>query len=100
LVFVLARVLPGVGPLVANLLTSLVAARLSRADEFAADAWASALLIKAGIGTGPQISLFQKLDRLTATGGARPPEWLMSHPTTDRRIAAISANVAKWGAGA
>ncbi len=98
LVTILGRVLPGIGVWLANLLTSLVAARLSRRDEYEADEWASALLVKAGIGTGPQKSLFAKLGRLTGGGGSAPA-WLLSHPATADRIAAIEANEAKWGLG-
>ena len=60
LAMILGRFIPGVGPWIAGALTSLLAARLSRTDEFEADAYASALLMKAGIGTGPQKSLFHK----------------------------------------
>ncbi|HPE24972.1 M48 family metallopeptidase [Albidovulum sp.] len=94
---VLGRFLPWVGFYLANFLTGLLAARLSRQDEFEADEWASALLVKAGIGTGPQKSLFAKLGRLTGTEGRRPPVWLASHPDTDARIAAIEANERRWG---
>lgn len=95
----LGRIVPGVGAWLAGLLTSLVAARLSRRDEYEADAYASALLLKAGIGTGPQKSLFAKLGRLTGAPGAPAPAWLLSHPRTEERIAAIEANEARWGAG-
>ena len=94
---ILGRLLPGVGIGLANLVASLLAARLSRQDEYEADEWASALLIKAGIGTAPQKSLFAKLGALTGNGGAAPA-WLMSHPKTADRIAAIEANERKWGA--
>ncbi len=96
---VLGRFLPGVGIYLAGLLTSLLAARLSRQDEYEADEWASALLVKAGIGTGPQKSLFRKLEALTGTAGAGTPAWLLSHPKADERIAAIERNEAKWGIG-
>ena len=79
------------------MLMSLLAARLSRGDEFEADAYASALLIKAGIGTAPQISLFEKLENLTGARGAATPAWLLSHPKSDERIAAINTNATKWG---
>ncbi len=96
LAMVLNRFLPGIGALIASGLTSLLAARLSRGDEYEADAYASALLVKAGIGTGPQKSLFRKLEGLTgARGGA--PVWLMSHPKTEDRIKAIEVNEARWG---
>ncbi len=96
LAMVLSRFLPGFGVQVAGALTSLLAARLSRSDEYEADAYASALLVKAGIGTAPQKSLFSKLESLTAARGAMPA-WFMSHPKKDERIAAIEANEAKWG---
>ena len=92
----LGRLLPGIGVWLANLVTSLVAARLSRRDEYEADEWATALLIKAGIGAAPQKSLFAKLGRLTGQAGAAPA-WLLSHPRTEDRIAAIEANERKWG---
>ena len=96
LAMILSRFIPFVGPWIANTLMTLVAARLSRNDEFEADAYASALLVKAGIGTEPQKSMFQKLEKLTGARGAAMPAWLMSHPKTDQRIAAIEANEAKW----
>ncbi|MCB2111569.1 MAG: M48 family metallopeptidase [Defluviimonas sp.] len=96
---VLGRFLPGgIGLWAASALMALMAARLSRKDEFEADEWASALLVKAGIGTGPQKSLFAKLGALTGSAGAPPqPAWLMSHPATAERIAAIEANERRWG---
>jgi len=94
---VIGRFIPGIGPLIASGLMTLLSARLSRDDEFEADAYASALLMRSGIGTAPQISLFGKLDKLTGANGASSPAWLLSHPKTDRRIAAIAANTEKWG---
>jgi putative metalloprotease len=96
LAMILSRFLPGIGPIIANSAMSLLMARLSRSDEYEADSYASALLIKAGIGTDPQKSLFEKLDGMTGAGGANMPAWLMSHPKTPQRIAAIEANEAKW----
>ena len=46
---VLGRLVPGVGIWIANSITTLLAAKLSRNDEYEADAYASALLIKSGI---------------------------------------------------
>lgn len=91
-----ARLLPGIGPLLVNTLTGAFAARLSRRDEYEADEYAAALLSKAGIGTGPQKSLLAKLHGLSAQG-TRPPAWLMSHPETADRIAAIEACERRWG---
>lgn len=97
LAMVLSRVLPGIGVYIANTLTTLLAAKLSRADEFEADAYATALLLKSGIGVAPQKSLFAKLDRITGNRAGVMPAWLMSHPKTEERIAAIEANEVKWG---
>ncbi|MGA0617236.1 M48 family metallopeptidase [Paracoccus sp. KR1-242] len=93
---VLGRFLPGIGVWIAGLATGAMAARLSRQDEFEADAFASALMVKAGLGTGPQKSLFRKLDRLSGNRSTTPA-WLMSHPRIDARIAAIEALEARWG---
>ncbi len=98
LALILSRFLPGIGVWIANTLTSLVAARLSRNDEYEADAYASALLMKAGIGVEPQKTLFRKLDALTQSRGGVTPAWLMSHPKTDDRIKAIEANQLRWKA--
>lgn len=94
----LGRMLPGVGAAMANVAASALAARLSRRDEFQADRFASALMIRAGFGTAPQKSLFAKLDRLTGAGRAQMPAWFLSHPPTPRRIAEIEANEARWSA--
>ncbi len=97
LAMVLGRFIPFIGPWIAGTLTSLLAARLSRSDEYEADEYAAALLTKAGIGTEPQKSLFRKLDKLTQTGTGAAPAWLMSHPKTAARIGAIEQLEAKWG---
>lgn len=99
LAMVLSRFIPGIGVWIAGMLTSLLAARLSRSDEYEADAYAAALLTKAGIGVGPQISLFKKLNALTQQNGGAVPAWLMSHPKTEDRIAALKALEAKWVPG-
>lgn len=97
LMTLLGRILPFIGIWIANILATALAARLSRRDEFEADEYASALLVKAGIGTGPQKSLFDKLDRLTSSPGEGIPAWLLTHPKSPERIAAIEANEARWG---
>lgn len=92
---ILGRFLPGIGIWIARALSSALMARLSQRDEYEADEFAAALMVKSGYGTGPQISLFQRLDALTGQG-ARPPEWMASHPSTEKRIAAIKAAQARW----
>jgi putative metalloprotease len=95
---VLGRFVPFVGVYLAGFLTSLVAARLSRRDEFEADAFAAAMMRKAGVDPGAQLSLLTKLDRM-APSGARLA-WLMSHPPTKERIRAIEALHESWDRGA
>jgi len=92
----LNRFLPGIGFWIAGALTSLLAARLSRRDEYEADAYATALMIKAGFGADPQVTLLSKLGALVGQGQATVPAWLMSHPATEDRIAAIRGNAARW----
>ena len=96
LAMVLGRFLPGIGVWIANGLTTLLAARLSRGDEYEADEYAAALLTKAGIGTAAQKSLFAKLEALTQARAGAAPAWLMSHPKTAERIAAIEKLEARW----
>ncbi len=96
LVVLLGRFVPVIGPWIANALTSLLAARLSRGDEYEADEYAAALLTKAGFGVEPQKSLFRKLDALTQQRSGMAPAWLMSHPKTDERIAALEKLEQRW----
>lgn len=95
----LSRFIPFAGAWIARMVSNALMAGLSRKDEFAADAWAAALLIKSGIGTAPQKSLFRKLGGLTGNAGQGTPAWLLSHPHADRRIAAIEEAEARWTAG-
>ncbi|PJF10667.1 M48 family metallopeptidase [Pseudorhodobacter sp. MZDSW-24AT] len=92
----LNRFIPFLGVWIANLISTALMARLSRRDEFEADAYASALLVKSGIGTGPQKSLFRKLQTLTNNAGSGVPAWLLSHPRTEERIKAIEAAELRW----
>ncbi|MBK1635975.1 M48 family metalloprotease [Rhodovulum adriaticum] len=96
LAMILSRFLPGIGIYIANALTTLLAARVSRKDEYEADAYAAALLTKAGIGTAHQKSLFAKLEDLAGSRGGVVPAWLMSHPATADRIRAIETLESRW----
>ena len=91
----LSRFFGGFGTMIANALTSMLAARLSRKDEYEADAYAAALLIKSEIGVEPQISMFEKLGKLSGESG-QPMAWMMSHPKTTDRITAIKKLQNKW----
>lgn len=95
LMMVLGRFVPVLGVYLANFLTQILSARLSRQDEYEADAWAAAVLVKAGIGVAPQISLLQKIAGLTGQRG-EPPVWLLSHPKTIERVAAIKQLSSGW----
>lgn len=92
---VLGRLLPGIGVVLANGLVHLLAAGLSRKDEYEADEYAAALLTKAGIGTTGQKALLSKLEHLAGLRGG-PPVWLASHPKTEDRVAAIEALERRW----
>jgi putative metalloprotease len=93
----LGRFIPFFGVIIARHVATALGAGLSRRDEHEADAYASALLVKAGIGTAPQKSLFRKLEALTGAAGAGIPDWLRSHPQTAVRIAEIERREARWG---
>ena len=62
---VLSRLVPGLGGFIAGIIGNLLMAKLSRRDEYEADEYASALLIKSGIGVEPQISMFKKLEKIS-----------------------------------
>ncbi len=89
------RFIPFLGAFLAQTLITLFFKRLSRDDEFAADAYASALLTAAGIGTQPQKTLFRKLPTLTGQSGGGIA-WLMSHPRIEDRIHAIEKREERW----
>ncbi len=95
----LNRFLPFVGTWISNLISTALVARMSRRDEFEADAYAAALLVKSGIGTAPQVTLFRKLNALTGQQGSGPPAWLLSHPKVEDRIAAIEVLTHRWTGG-
>ena len=92
---VLGRFIPWIGPWIAGLVANLLMARLSRGDEYEADEYAAALMVKSGLGTEAQKTLFLKLEELTGQIGSLPA-WLMSHPKTSDRITAIEALEKKW----
>ena len=90
----LSRLLPGLGGFIASIIGNLLMAKLSRRDEYEADEYASALMIKSGLGIEPQISMFKKLDEISNLQGT-VPAWLMSHPPTHERIDSIKKIQAK-----
>ncbi len=98
---ILNRFIPVIGFWIANALAALVMARLSRRDEFEADRYATALMLKAGLGHAAQVGMFRKLEKMVpAAAGQGGAAWLASHPPVEERVAAIEANVAAWTEGA
>ena len=95
---ILSRIIPGLGGIIANFLSNLLMARLSRTDEFEADEYASALMMKSGIGVEHQISMFEKLEKLSGNNANLQPACLLSHPKTKKRIEKIEENLLKWNA--
>lgn len=92
---VLSRFIPFIGYYVASFLSMLVISRLTRRDEFEADEYATALMIRAGYGAEPQISMFEKLMQHHPDQGG--VIWLKSHPPTEDRISAIRERASHWG---
>ncbi|MEO0387773.1 MAG: M48 family metallopeptidase [Pseudomonadota bacterium] len=94
LAMILGRFIPFVGIYIADFIAGLIGSSLSRRDEFEADAYAAAVLTKAGIGTDPQITLFEKLDKMVPVHGM--PAWMMTHPKAEKRIDAIRKLQIGW----
>ena len=95
---VLSRLLPYIGAIIGRYLSQVLISGLSRKDEFEADSYAAALLIKSGIGTAPQISLLRKLEQLTGVVSSNVT-WTLSHPSPEQRIKAIQNLEASWMTG-
>lgn len=94
---VLGRIIPFFGGYVAGWLLNLVTAKLSRRDEFEADAYATALMVRSGLGAEAQATLLEKLPSLVPGGAVTPHvTWLASHPPVDERANAIRANADRW----
>ena len=92
---ILSRLIPYLGSIIGRYLSQVLISGLSRKDEFEADSYAAALLIKSGIGTAPQISLLKKLEQLTGIVSSNVT-WTISHPSPEQRIKAIQSLEASW----
>ena len=92
---VLGRIIPVLGWHISSWILNLVTASLSRRDEFEADAYATALMIRSGIGSENQTSMLEKLPKLVP-GAAAPNSWLASHPPIAERVEAINNNSERW----
>ena len=85
-----------IGFYLANTIAQILSSKLSRNDEYAADAYAAALLKKSNIGVDAQISLLNKLDYLVNSNEISQVPWLMSHPSSKDRVAEIVKLEKKW----
>ena len=93
--FLISRIIPFIGIYISSFFTNLLTAKLSRLDEYEADKYATALMIKVGLGIEPLISLFEKLDKFTL-GNNENLNWLKSHPSSSERIQEINKNAESW----
>lgn len=94
----LARFIPYIGWYIARWLSSFFIATLSRKDEFEADAYATALMIRSGLGAEPQAQMLEKLEELIPAAAMAKTSWLASHPAVRERTKVIRENAARWQA--
>jgi len=97
---ILNRFIPILGWFVARWIALFVVTRLTRKDEFEADAYATALMIRSGLGAVPQARMLEKLLELVPESRTQELDWLASHPPVAERTAAIRANAERWAASA
>jgi putative metalloprotease len=97
---ILNRFIPILGWIVARWVAMFFMTRLSRKDEFQADAYATALMVKSGLGAEPQARMLEKLLDLVPGTAVHDTDWLASHPPVAERSQAIRENGARWEATA
>lgn len=92
---IFARIIPFIGGYIVWWVLDLMTAQLSRRDEFEADAYATALMVRSGIGAEPQATLLEKLPSLLSAD-LEKRSWLASHPPPSERASRIRENAARW----
>lgn len=92
----LNRFLPVLGWIVARWVAAFVVTRLTRKDEFEADAYATALMVKSGLGAEPQARMLEKLLELAPEAAVEETNWLASHPPVAERADMIRQNAERW----
>lgn len=95
----LGRLIPYFGNYLVLWLLNAMTASLSRRDEFEADAYATALMVRSGLGAEHQATMLEKLPELVP-GSAMAHSWLSSHPPVEQRASAIRENAARWSGSA
>ena len=95
---ILNRFIPLLGWIVARWVATFLVTRFSRQDEFEADAYATALMVKSGLGAEAQARMLEKLLELMPEASAQETNWLASHPPVGERSQAIRENGARWEA--
>ena len=93
--FVLSRLIPFVGNYLSTMLLRIVSAKLSRMDEYEADEYAAALMLRIGLEVTPLVDLFSKLEKLNDNQN-QALTWLQSHPNPRDRISAIKKLEDRW----
>ena len=84
----LSRIIPFVGNYISSMILKLITAKISRMDEYEADKYATAVMLKIGLGINPLVNLFNKLENLQ-NDYKHSLTWLQSHPNPSDRILAI-----------
>jgi putative metalloprotease len=97
---ILNRFIPVLGWIVARWVAAFVVTRLTRKDEFEADAYATALMVKSGLGAEPQARMLEKLLELAPEAATQETNWLASHPPVAERAGMIRQNAERWEAKA
>jgi len=97
---ILNRFIPILGWIVARWVAMFLMTRFTRKDEFEADAYATALMVKSGLGAEPQARMLEKLIELVPETAQLEASWLASHPPVAERSQAIRGNGARWTATA
>lgn len=88
LVLMTAGAEPGIGAIAATQAASQQnALRFSRKNEQEADRIGMQTLIKADMNPDAMTNFFMKLQRASQYAGDKPPEYLLTHPVTESRIA-------------
>ena len=77
------------------MLLRIVSAKLSRMDEYEADEYAAALMLRIGLEVTPLVDLFSKLEKLNDNQN-QALTWLQSHPNPRDRISAIKKLEDRW----